>query len=188
MIAANAQPVSTTLLLPDWDQFDPMSSVTPIIESLSLMPQQFEALYRLAPTRQLRWVPASWEGVPGERFSVAEQACHIRDIEIDGYHVRFHRLIAEEHPELVSFDSYELARTRRYEQLDPEEAIHAFREARRKTIHLLMEVTPEQLQRSGTFGEYGRVTLHGLAHFLCSHDRQHLACMHWLLGKIHSLE
>ena len=152
------------------------------------MPQQFEALYRLAPAGRLRWVPDSWDGMPGERFSMAEQACHIRDIEIDGYHVRIRRLIEEDCPELVSFDSYELARTRKYEQLDPEEAIHAFRDARQKTLQLLAQATPRQLERRGAFGEYGRVSLHGLVHFLCSHDQQHLACMHWLLGKINSLE
>jgi hypothetical protein len=164
-----------------------MSPTTRIIESLSVMPQQFEALYRLAPAGKLRWMPESWEGIPGERFCIADQACHIRDIEIDGYQVRIRRLIEEDYPELVSFDSYELARQRRYEQLDPEEALRAFREARRGTLELLAQATAQQLERRGTFGEYGTVSLRGLVHFLCSHDQQHLACLQWLLGKIYSL-
>ena len=30
------------------------------------------------------------------------------------------------------------------------------------------------------------VTLRGLAHYLCSHDQQHLSGLQWLLGKIES--
>jgi hypothetical protein len=43
-----------------------------------------------------------------------------------------------------------------------------------------------QLSRSGDFAEYGRLTLHGLVHYLRSHDQQHLACIHRLVGKIAS--
>jgi hypothetical protein len=32
----------------------------------------------------------------------------------------------------------------------------------------------------------GAVTLAGLIQYLCSHDQQHLACLHWLLGRIAS--
>jgi hypothetical protein len=164
-----------------------MNPLSSIIESLSLMPQQFEALYRVVPLDRLRWAPpGGWDGIPGERFTVAEQACHIRDIEVQGYHVRIGRLLEETAPDLVSFDSYELARQRDYSRLDPEEALADFREARAKTIRLLMPVTASQLSRHGTFGEYGDVTLRGVVHFLCSHDQQHLSCMQWLLGKIHS--
>jgi hypothetical protein len=34
------------------------------------------------------------------------------------------------------------------------------------------------------FEGYGRVTLRGLVHYLCSHDQQHLSGLQWLLGKI----
>ena len=159
-----------------------------IIESLACMPQKFEQAFRHVPARYLRWVPESWDGIPGERFCAADQACHVRDIEIDGYQVRVRRMLQEIAPDLESFDSYALARDRRYENLDAEEALSAFKSARAHTIEVLRTVSTEQLQRRATFGEYGQITLLGLIHFLCSHDQQHLACMQWLLGKIHSVE
>jgi hypothetical protein len=165
-----------------------MNPLTQITESLFRMPQQFELLYRLMPREALRWAPESWDGIPGEAFCVADQACHLRDIEIEGYHVRIRRLLAETEPDLDSFDSYELARTRGYPRLDPEQAIADFHVARQTTLRMLSAITPAHLARRGTFGEYGDVTLEGLLHFLCSHDLQHLACMHWLLGKYRSRE
>jgi hypothetical protein len=40
----------------------------------------------------------------GERLSALEQACHLRDIEIDGYQVRLRRTCQETRPLLVSLD------------------------------------------------------------------------------------
>ncbi len=51
---------------------------------------------------------------------------------------------------------------------------------------LLEGVTAEQLERRGTFAEYGPLTLRSLVHYLASHDLQHLACMDWLLGQLHA--
>ena len=60
------------------------------------------------------------------------------------------------------------------------------RAARRRTTDLLAHVDAAQLERRGRFAEYGELTLRGLIHYLCSHDQQHLACMHWLLGRMAS--
>jgi len=157
-----------------------------ILESLSTMPTEFERTFRLVPRAQWNFKPVSWEGIPGERFTALEQACHLRDIEIDGYHVRIRRMLEESGPDLASLDSYELARQRSYSSSDPEHAIAAFRAARVQTVGMLRQVTAEQLARRGTFAEYGTVTLAGVIHYLSSHDRQHLACMQWLLGRMAS--
>jgi hypothetical protein len=119
-------------------------------------------------------------------FAAAGQACHLRDIEVDGYHVRIRRMLDEEHPDLLSLDSYEIARAKGYLQADPHAALADFRRAREATIELVRTISPQQFERVGTFAEYGQLTLGGLIHYLCSHDQQHLACMQWLLGKIES--
>jgi hypothetical protein len=111
----------------------------------------------------------------------------VRDIEVDGYHVRLARMLDEESPALVSLDSYQLAEGRDYDGADPEAALAAFREARRATLRLVEGLTVEQLRRPGTFGEYGPVTLRSVVHYLASHDQQHLACLNWLLGQIHAI-
>jgi hypothetical protein len=153
---------------------------------LAAMPDRLEAAFALVPDGFRIWTPRSWEGIPGERFAPLGQVCHVRDIEIEGYHVRIARMVAEENPALESLDSYALAERRNYDGADPEEALSAFRAARAVTLDLLGRVTPAQWTRRATFGEYGDLTLTSLVHYLASHDHQHLACMDWLLGKIHA--
>ena len=157
-----------------------------VIASLEAMPDAFAALYARFPAEALRWEPPSWDGMPGEIFCAADQACHIRDIEIDGYQVRIRRVLSEPRPSLTSFDSYALALERGYAGKNPLEALQQFKAGRAQTLQLIAGISGAQFDRRATFGAYGDVTLAGLIHFLCSHDQQHLACMHWLLGKWHS--
>jgi hypothetical protein len=155
-----------------------------ILADLASMPDEIAALVAQVPAAKRSWVPPTWEGIPGERFTALGQACHLRDIETDGYHVRFGRTLREERPDLASIDSYELAHQRNYDADDADQAIAAFRKARRETVAMLQNVHSEQWDRTATFAEYGAVTLRGLAHILRSHDLQHLACLHWLLAKM----
>ena len=155
------------------------------LASLAAMPDRLEAAFRLVPEARRTWTPASWEGIPGERFSPLGQVCHVRDIERLGYHVRIERMLTEDGPALASLESYELAARSGYDDADPREALAAFRAARAATLRRLESITAEQLERRGTFAEYGPLTLRSLVHYLASHDHQHLACMDWLLGQLH---
>ena len=155
-----------------------------MLDELAAMPDQVEALMRTMPRDRLDWKPESWDGIPGERFSALEQACHLRDIEIDGYHVRFGRTLKERNPDLASIESYDLARERDYGADNADRALGAFRTGRAETIAMLKQASAADWARTATFAEYGAVTLRGLAHILRSHDLQHLACLHWLLAKM----
>jgi hypothetical protein len=154
------------------------------LSALESFPQQLEAHYAAIPTEFKNWAPPSWEGVPSEPLTAIEQVCHVRDIEIDGYHVRFRRTLSESHPTLGSLDTEALARQRSYGTSDGQEALEAFIAARASTIALLAGLSPEQFDRTAVFDGYGLVSLRGLVHYLCSHDQQHLAGLQWLLGKI----
>jgi hypothetical protein len=155
-----------------------------ILSELASAPDEIAGLMSQVPPEKLAWVPPTWEGIPGERFTALGQACHLRDIEIDGYHVRFGRTLREDRPGLVSIDSYELAGARNYETDNLDAALAAFRKARRETVAMLSMTRAPDWDRKATFAEYGEVTLRGLAHILRSHDLQHLACLHWLLAKM----
>lgn len=159
-----------------------MDAVT--LSALAAFPQQLEAHFAAFPADFRHWAPASWEGVPSEPLTAIEQVCHVRDIEIDGYHVRFDRTLNEQNPLLAAIDTEGLARDRAYGASDAAEALRAFRAARLKTIALLGSMSANQLGRTAEFEGYGPVTLRGLAHYLCSHDQQHLAGLQWLLGQI----
>ncbi len=153
------------------------------LTALAEFPGQLEAHYSLVPDERRDWRPASWDGVPSEPFTPIEQVCHVKDIEIDGYHVRFRRMLAESNPLLASLDGETLARERCYSSADTAAVFAQFRDARAATIDLVAALTSEQLQRCGEF-EGHCVTLRALVHNLCSHDQQHLAGMQWLLARM----
>lgn len=152
--------------------------------ALESFPAQLAQLFEDFPGHFRNWTPASWEGIPSESFTATEQLCHLRDIEIQGYQVRLRRMIEEENPHLPSIDGYVLAERLRYSEADPSAALESFRAARRETVEMIRDLSKDQLRRSGFFGDYGRITVKGLIHFLASHDQQHLSGMQWLLGKI----
>jgi len=159
-----------------------MNQIT--LNALAAFPEQLEAHYGMFPANFATWTPASWDGIPSERFTPIEHVCHVRDIEIEGYHVRLERLLRESHPFLVSIDSEALAKERSYATSNAAEAFAAFRAAREKTVELLSDLTIEQFGRTAVFEGYGTLCLRSLMHYLCSHDQQHLAGLQWLLGKI----
>jgi hypothetical protein len=154
------------------------------LSALANFPQQLEAHYAAIPAEFRNWSPTSWEGVPSEPFTPIEQICHVRDIEIDGYHVRFHRTLTESTPTLTSIESESLAKERFYATSNASTVFAEFREARAKTVELISDLTPGQLARTAVFEGYGALSLRSLVHYLCSHDQQHLAGLQWLLGKI----
>jgi len=162
-----------------------MPNMNPItLSALEAFPRQLESHYAAIPPEFKNWAPPSWEGVPSEPLTAIEQVCHVRDIEVDGYHVRFHRTLSESNPTLASIDTEGLAKQRSYGTSSAEAALVAFTEARVKTLTLLASLTPEQFNRTAVFEGYGPLSLRSLVHYLCSHDQQHLAGLQWLLGKI----
>ncbi|MEO7887887.1 MAG: DinB family protein [Polaromonas sp.] len=165
-----------------------MSSLRPLhsatLQAMADFPNQLEQFYDAIPESHRNWAPPSWEGIPSETFTAIGQICHVRDIEIDGYHLRFRRTLAETNPVLESLDGYVLARERDYAAANAREVFAAFRAARIQTMTMLSGITPQQLDRTAEFEGYGALTLRSLVHYLCSHDQQHLAGLQWLLGKI----
>jgi DinB superfamily len=157
---------------------------TTTLSALATFPQLIEAHYAAIPEEYKNWAPPAWNGIPSEAFTPIQQICHVRDIEIDGYHVRFRRILNESNPTLASIESEELARERSYSTSNAEEVFTAFRNARAQTVDLISGLSPEQLGRTAVFEGYGPLSLRSLVHYLCSHDQQHLAGLQWLLGKI----
>ena len=154
------------------------------LAALAAFPQQLEDFYRAVPEGYQRWVPLSWEGIPSEAYNAIGQICHVRDIEIDGYHVRLERTLREDTPVLASLDGEALAAARNYQGASASEVLATFAAARRKTLQIITSLSAADLARQAVFEGYGALTLRSLVHYLCSHDQQHLAGLQWLLGKI----
>jgi hypothetical protein len=160
-----------------------MSAIEWSIESLRAFPETLRTFVATLPREALDWAPKSWEGIPSEELTIRQQLCHLRDIEAEGYIVRFKRVLAEQNPTLASIDTYALIEPRNYDRTDIAAALDAFTAARKQTMQILAAVEPEHFARRGAFEGYGEVTLAGLIHYLCSHDQQHLAGIQWLLGQ-----
>ncbi|HMB56492.1 MAG TPA: DinB family protein [Arenimonas sp.] len=162
-----------------------MSPIT--IATLAAFPQQLEAHYAAIPEAYKHWAPPSWDGIPSEPFTAIEQVCHVRDIEIEGYHLRLQRTLTEIDPFLPAIDSEAVTAERPYSSANTDEVFASFRSARAKTLAMIAAITPEQFARRAEFEGYGSLSLRSLVHFLCSHDQQHLAGLQWLLGKIEAV-
>lgn len=159
-----------------------MDSAT--LDALAAFPDRLEAHYGAIPDGFQLWTPPSWETCPSEHYSALEQLCHVRDIEILGYHVRFVRTLKEDRPFLPAIDGDRLQLEHAYADAFAPDVLKAFRRAREETLELLATVSLAQWDRMAEFEDYGAVSLRGLVHFLCSHDLQHLAGLQWLCGKI----
>jgi hypothetical protein len=157
------------------------------LDSLALFPLQLEAHYAAIPAEFRHWSPPSWDGIPSEHFTPIEQLCHVRDVEVDGYHVRLRRTLQETNPFLADLGSEALAAARNYARANADDILASFREARARTVDMIAAMDVGQLARRAVFEDYGPVTVRSLVHYLCSHDQQHLAGLQWLLGKIEAV-
>lgn len=153
------------------------------LQALAEFPRKLQAFFAEIPLELRNWKPESWAGIPSEPFSAIEQICHVRDIEVDGYHERFRRVMQEANPTLENVDGDRLAVERAYAKADAQEVFAAIHAARTRTMAIAVGSTPEQLERIAVF-DGAPITLRGLVHMLCSHDQQHLAGLQWLMAKI----
>ena len=114
-------------------------------------------------------------------FSLTEHACHLRDLEREGYLVRARRMIAEDEPLLEPFDGDAVAAARDYPSQDPFAAAREFAAARGELVALLAPLAPAQLAREATFGSE-RVCFADVIAMMVEHDRGHRAEIERLLG------
>ena len=128
----------------------PRVGLTEAIERLGAMPAFLEAALEAASADELAFRPGEGE------LSLTEQACHLRDLEREGYLVRVRRILAEETPALEGFDGTAIARERDYLALTA----------------LVSPRGPAELGRTALF-EGRRITLEELVAMILEHDRGH---------------
>ena len=115
-----------------------------------------------------------WDLRPqGAEFSLREQVCHLRDIELEGYLVRIHRIVAESAPLLVDLDGSRLARERDYASQDARAAAADFRALRAANVAKLRDLPASAWERTGSFAPGSSFTLRELAEMMLAHDREH---------------
>jgi hypothetical protein len=115
-----------------------------------------------------------------------EQACHLRDLEREGYLVRVRRMLSETLPTLDGFDGVAVSRARNYMTQDARIAAQEFAAARREVTGLLAATTREDLERMAIFSER-RITLRDLVAMMKAHDREHRAEIERLIEALEDL-
>ncbi|HEY0546764.1 MAG TPA: DinB family protein [Pyrinomonadaceae bacterium] len=114
-----------------------------------------------------------WKPAPNE-FSVVENVCHLRDIEVDGYAARIQRILREDEPFLPDLNGARLAAERRYNEQELAAALDAFKSARLSNALVIRELSSQKLERRGVFENTGAITLSGLLELMREHDMAHL--------------
>ncbi|HET6263798.1 MAG TPA: DinB family protein [Usitatibacter sp.] len=144
----------------------PRFSLAESIERLESMPTFLDAAI-------LAVAPEDLASRPGpEEFSLVEHACHLRDLEREGYLVRVRRVLAGGRPALQGYDGAAVAAARNYPAEDARLAAQAFAAARRELVGLLAATSPGDLAREATF-DGSPVCLADVVAMMVEHDRGH---------------
>ena len=114
-----------------------------------------------------------FQNAPDE-FSVLENICHLRDLELQGYTPRISRILAESNPSLSDFDGARVAAESNYQNEQPQVAMRTFQIARKANVDRLRSLSEDQLKREGTLEGVGTITLRRLAEKMREHDEGHL--------------
>jgi hypothetical protein len=145
------------------------------LDRLAEMPRILEAALANATIDDLR------ARAQPESFCLIEHACHLRDLEREGYAVRLHRLLTERAPVLEPFHGDAVARQRDYMAQNPREAAAEFALARSQFIVRAQALTQEQAARRATFA--GRaITIPDLVAMMLEHDQEHAREIAALVG------
>jgi GNAT superfamily N-acetyltransferase len=139
-----------------------------LIDTLAKTPDLVAELTLGLSSNDLRWRPED------DSFSFVEQACHLRDLEVEGYGVRIRRLLAEDGPALEDFDGARIAAERDYAAQGFAEALAAFRAARHENMDAVRTLENRSFGRQGTFDGARPITLHGVLEMMREHDEDHI--------------
>ena len=157
---------------PDCPQVD----LAHVLGEIAAMPQVLARAFASAGPQRLATMPAAGG------FSLLEHACHLRDLESEGYAVRVRRLLEEERPQLEGFDGTRIAAERGYRSQDARAALEAFTKTRQALAVRLAALSEEGRCRAGVFA--GKpVTLEGMVAMMAAHDAEHRAEIDALLGE-----
>jgi len=121
-----------------------------------------------------------------DEFSIVENVCHLRDIEIEGYTVRIKHILGEAKPTLADIDGSRLAVERNYNDQSANQALREFQSARLANVEVLRGVDEEQLSREGVLEGVGTITVQKLLSMMRDHDEDHLSEIRILRRRLNS--
>ena len=158
------------------------SPIAELAQALGRTPVELQQLIFGLSNNQMRIRGAS------DEFSVTENLCHLRDIEIEGYAVRIRRILDENEPHLQDIDGGKLAVERNYNTQSPTQALKEFKEARAENLKILDQIQEHELRREGNLEGVGKISLQKLVGLMQEHDEGHISDLKILRRSIESYE
>jgi hypothetical protein len=116
---------------------------------------------------------AGWRPAEGE-WCALEVVGHLIEAERRGFAGRIRLLLAEQQPNLETWDPPVVAAARRDCERDPADLLDEFLELRESSLELVSGLRPDDLTRSGEHVTVGRLAVVDLLHEWVHHDRNHL--------------
>jgi hypothetical protein len=117
-------------------------------------------------------------------FAMVEHVWHLADLETDAYEVRIRRILAEDEPELPTFDGDAVADKRKYRALRLRDGIKKFTEARARNLAALRAIQGDAWDRAGVQEGVGKVTLRDIPRLMHEHDLSHREEIETLLQEL----
>ncbi|HYL97891.1 MAG TPA: DinB family protein [Blastocatellia bacterium] len=111
--------------------------------------------------------------IPG-KWSIQEVVRHLVDDELI-YSVRCRWIVFEENPTLVPFDQNSWAHGRTLEKEPVAESLGTFRLLRQAQLRLIRNLPAASLNRYGSHGEFGKISLKLYIPWMAGHDLNHLS-------------
>lgn len=108
------------------------------------------------------------------KWSIVENACHMRDIELV-FAERFTKMAFSERPAFWMLDNDRVAATKKYRDADLGAAVKSFKELRQETLTLLKALPAASWRRTGLHPKRGELSIEQLAEHLGNHDDKHIA-------------
>jgi hypothetical protein len=148
-----------------------------------------EVLSELMPwiTERIRRVDQRILRVPeaAGKWSVIEVLQHLADSDlVFGFRLRM--ILTEDKPPLQGYDQDAWARTLKYSDVQFELAMDQLRSLRAANIHLLRQLSPVQLERSGLHSERGPESAGFLLRLMGGHDLVHRRQIDRILAAVSS--
>lgn len=117
-------------------------------------------------TLRARPAPAEW--------AIVEVVAHLADTEERAL-ARIRRMLDEQRPELPGYDQEQLARDRRYIELEMGAELDRFAALRGETAGVLERLDDDGWRRVGIHSEHGPMTVEAYVSHLAGEDVDHLA-------------
>ena len=146
-----------------------------LLDRLSAAPVRLGAALKGVADEAVRRRP------PSGKWSMVENAAHLRDIE-RVYQGRFTGMAFGERPAFWMLDNDRAAASLKYAEADPAGVAKEFRRLREDTVVLLRALPDAAWRRTGLHPKRGELTLEQLAEVLAGHDDSHFEKLQGLRG------